>query len=166
VSNTRGYILTEAEVSFWASSHDLPMPPVVLLTGAGAGDNITLPLDINEPTLVVLGAPPLLNEVGGRVVAIVVGEVGPVDKGSEVEESRGGLGSLEMVSHVLSLFVLDLDLEPKGILLPIELLQISDSVVIGMEVGSQSPVVLLVGIVDEGVGVGRLAVEEFDKPWG
>jgi hypothetical protein len=142
------------------------MPPVVLLTGAGAGDNITLPLDINEPTLVVLGALPLLNEVGGRVVAIVVGEVGPVDKGSEVEESRGGLGSLETVSHVLPLFVLDLDPEPKGILLLIELLQISDSVVIGMEVGSQSPVVLLVGIVDEGVGVGRLAVEEFDKPWG
>ena len=77
------------------------MPPVILLTGAGAGDNITLPLDINEPTLVVLGAPPLLNEVGGRVVAIVVGEVGPVDKGSEVEELRGGLGLLEMVSHVL-----------------------------------------------------------------
>ena len=142
------------------------MPPVVLLTAAGAGDNITLPLDINEPTLVVLGAPPLSNEAGGRVVAVVVGEVGPVDKGSEVEESRGGLGLLETVSHVLPLFVLDLDPEPKGILLPIELMQISDSVVIGMEVGSQSPIVLLVGIVDEGVGVGRLAVEEFDKPWG
>ena len=33
-----------------------------------------------------------------------------------------------------------------------------------MEVGSQSPVVLLVGIVDEGVGMGGLAVEELGEP--
>jgi hypothetical protein len=142
------------------------MPPVVLLTGAGAGGNITLLLVIDEPTSVVLDALPLSNKARGGVIAIVIGEVGPVNQGLEVEESRGGLGSLEMVSHVLPLFILGLDPEPKSVLLPIELPQISDGIVIGVEVGSQSPVVLLVIVVDEGVGMGRLAVEEFDKPWG
>ena len=96
------------------------MPPAVLLAGAGAGDNITLLLDVDEPTSVVLGVTPLSNEVGGRELAVVIGDVGAVNKGSEVEETRGGLGSLESVSHVLPLFVLGLDLEPEGILSPVE----------------------------------------------
>jgi hypothetical protein len=141
------------------------MPPVVLLTGAGAGDNITLRLDIDEPTSVALGSP-LSNETWGRVVAFVVFEVEAVDEGSEVEESRGGLGSFEAVSHVLTLLVFSLDSELEGVLLAVEFLQVFDGAVVGVEVGGQSPVVLLIGVVDEGVGMGRLTVEEFNKPWG
>jgi hypothetical protein len=135
------------------------------LTGVGAGDNITLLLDIDEPTSVALGSP-LSNETWGGVVAFVVCKVKAVDEGSEVEESRGGLGSFETVSYVLTLFVLGLDSELEGVLLAIELLQISNGVAVGVEVSGQSPVVLLIGVVDEGVGMRRLAVEEFDKPWG
>ena len=141
------------------------MPPVVLLTGAGAGDNITLLLDINKPTLVVL-AMLLSNEAGRRGFTLVVGNVGPTDKGAEVEESRGGLGSFEAVLHVLSLFVLSLDLELEGVLSSIELLQISDGVAVSVEVSSQSPVVLLISVVDEGVGVGGLTVEELSELGG
>ena len=45
-------------------------------------------------------------------------------------------------------------------------MQVLDGVVVGVEVGSQSPVVLLVSVVDEGVGVRGLAVEEFSEPGG
>ena len=105
------------------------------MAGAGAGNNITFPLDIDKLTSVALGAPPLSNEVGG-VVVIVVTEAGPINEGSEVEESGRGLGSLEAVSHVLSLFVFGLDLEPEGVLSVIELPQVSDGVAIGVEVAS------------------------------
>ena len=99
-------------------------------------------------------------------MAFIICKVEAVDEGSEVEESRGGLGSFETVSYVLTLFVLGLDSELEGVLLAIELLQVSDGIAVGMEVGGQSPVVLLIGVVDEGVGMRRLTVEEFDKPWG
>jgi hypothetical protein len=141
------------------------MPPVVLPTGAGAGDNITLLLDVDEPTSVVPAAP-LSDEARGRGFAFVVGDVGPVDEGAEVQESRGGLGSFEAVTHVLSLFVLGLDLEPEGVLSTIELAQVPDGATVGVKVGSQSPVILLVGIVDEGVSVGGLGVEELGEPRG
>ena len=91
------------------------MPPVVLSTGAGAGDNITLLLDVDKPTSVVLAAP-LSNEARGRGFAIVVDDVGSVDEGAVVEESRGGLGSFEAMTYVLSLLVLGLDLELEGVL--------------------------------------------------
>ena len=111
------------------------MPPVVLLTGAGASDDITLPLDV-EPTSVMLA------EVGsgedGEAIIVVV----PL-----------------LVRH-------GLDLESEGVLLTVELMELSGGVGIGMDVGSKSPVVLLVCVEDEGVGVVRLGVEEFDKPWG
>ena len=68
--------------------------------------------------------------------------------------------------HVFSLLVFGLDPEFEGILLAIELLQVPDGVAVGVKVGGQSPVFLLIGVVDEGVGMRRLAVEEFDKPWG
>jgi hypothetical protein len=83
-----------------------------------------------------------------------------------VEKSRGGLGSFEVVSHVLPLLILGLDLELEGVLSSIELLQVSDGVAVSVEVGSQSPVVLLVGVVDEGVGMGGLTVEELSEPGG
>ena len=71
------------------------MPPVVLLTGAGAGDNITLPLDA-EPTSI------LLAEVGsgedGEAFIVVVPDV--TGEGSEVHESRGGLGALQSVLDI------------------------------------------------------------------
>ena len=50
------------------------MPPVVLSTGAGAGDNITLLLDVDKPTSVELAAL-LPNEARGRGVALVVDDV-------------------------------------------------------------------------------------------
>ena len=83
-----------------------------------------------------------------------------------MEESRGGLGSFEAVAYVLSLFVFGLDLESEGVLSPVELLQVADGIAVGVEVGGQSPVVLLVGVFDESVGVRGLAVEKFSEPGG
>ena len=137
------------------------MPPVVLLTGAGAGGNITLPLD-TEPTSV------LLAEVGsredGEAVVIVVPEV--AGEGSEVHESRGGLGAFKSVLDIPLLVGHGLDLESKGVLLAVELMELSGGVGIGVDVGSKSPVVLLVCVEDESVDVVRFGVEEFGKPWG
>ena len=137
------------------------MPPVVLLTGAGAGGDITLPLDA-EPTSVMLA------EVGsredGEAFIVVVPDV--AGEGSEVHESRGGLGALQSVLDIPLLVGHGLDLESEGVLLAVELMELSGGVGIGMDVGSKSPVVLLVRIEDEGVGVVRFGVEEFDKPWG
>ena len=137
------------------------MPPVVLLTGAGAGDDITLPLDA-EPTSVMFA------EVGGgedgEAVVVVVPDV--AGEGSEVHESRGGLGAFKSVLDIPLLVRHGLDLESEGVLLTVELMELSGGVGIGMDVGSKSPVVLLVRVKDEGVGVVRFGVEEFDKPWG
>ena len=137
------------------------MPPVVLLTGAGASGDITLPLDV-EPTSVMLA------EVGsredGEAIVVVVPDV--AGKGSEVHESRGGLGAFESVLDIPLLVGHGLDLESEGVLLAVELVELSGGVGIGVDVGSKSPVVLLVCVEDEGVGVVRFGVEEFDKPWG
>ena len=137
------------------------MPPVVLLTGAGAGDDITLPLD-GEPTSVVL-AERRAREDGESVVVVVPDVAG---EGSEVLESGGGLGMLESVLDVPLLIGHGLDLESDGVLLAVELVELSSGVGIGVDVGGESPVVLFVRIKDEGVGVVRFGVEEFDKPWG
>ena len=137
------------------------MPPVVLLTGAGASDDITLPLDA-EPTSVVLA------EVGsgedGEAVIVVVPDI--AGEGSEVHESRGGLGAFKSVLDIPLLVGHGLDLESEGVLLAVELVELSSGVGIGVDVGSKSPVVLLIGVEDEGVDVVRFGVEEFDKPWG
>ena len=137
------------------------MPPVVLLTGAGASGDITLPLDA-EPTSVMLA------EVGsredGEAVVVVVPNV--AGEGLEVHESRGGLGAFKPVLDIPLLVGHGLDLESEGILLAVELMELSGGVGIGMDVGSKSPVVLFVRVEDEGVGVVRFGVEEFDKPWG
>ena len=81
-----------------------------------------------------------------------------------MEESRGGLSSFEAVAYVLSLLILGLDLELEGVLSSVELLQIPDGVAVGVEVGGQSPVVLVVSVFDEGVGMRGLTVEEFSEP--
>ena len=137
------------------------MPPVVLLTGAGASDDITLSLDV-EPTSV------LFAEVGGgedgEAVVVVVPDV--AGEGSEVHESRGGLGAFKSVLDIPLLVGHGLDLESEGVLLAVELMELSSGVGIGVDVGSKSPVVLLIGVEDEGVDVVRFGVEEFDKPWG
>ena len=137
------------------------MPPVVLLTGAGAGDDITLPLDA-EPTSVVLA------EVGsgedGEAIIVVAPDV--AGEGSEVHESRGGLGAFKSVLDIPLLVGHGLDLESEGVLLAVELMELSSGVGIGVDVGSKSPVVLLIGVEDEGVDVVRFGMEEFDKPWG
>ena len=137
------------------------MPPVVLLTGAGASDDITLPLD-TEPTSVVLA------EVGsgedGETIVVVVPDI--AGEGSEVHESRGGLGAFKSVLDIPLLVGHGLDLESEGVLLAVELMELSSGVDIGVDVGSKSPVVLLIGVEDEGVDVVRFGVEEFDKPWG
>ena len=137
------------------------MPPVVLLTGAGAGGDITLPLD-GEPTSVVL-AEGRAREDGESVVVIIPDVAG---EGSEVLESRGGLGAFEPVLDVPLLIGHGLDLESDGVLLAVELMELSSGVGVGVDVGGESPVVLFVRIEDEGVGVVRFGVEEFDKPWG
>ena len=137
------------------------MPPVVLLTGAGASDDITLPLDA-EPTSVMFA------EMGGgedgEAVVVVVPNV--AGEGSEVHESGGGLGAFKSVLDISLLVRHGLDLESEGVLLTVELMELSGGVGIGMDVGSKSPVVLFVRVEDEGVGVVRFGVEEFDKPWG
>ena len=137
------------------------MPPVVLLTGAGAGGDITLPLD-REPTSVVL-AEGRAREDGESVVVVIPDVAG---EGSEVLESRGGLGALETVLDVPLLIRHGLDLESDGVLLAVELMELSSGVGVGVDVGGESPVILFVCVEDEGVGVVRLGVEEFDKPWG
>ena len=137
------------------------MPPVVLLTGAGAGGDITLPLD-REPTSVVL-AEGRAREDGESVVVVIPDVAG---EGSEVLESRGGLGAFEMVLDVPLLIRHGLDLESDGVLLAVELMELSSGVGVGVDVGGESPVILFVCVEDEGVGVVRLGVEEFDKPWG
>ena len=136
------------------------MPPVVLLTGAGAGGDITLPLDA-EPTSVMFA------EVGSREdgeAVVVVPDV--AGEGSEVHESGGGLGAFKSVLDIPLLVGHGLDLESEGVLLAVEFMELSGGVGIGMDVSSESPVVLLVRVEDEGVGVVRFGVEEFDKPWG
>ena len=137
------------------------MPPVVLLTGAGASGDITLPLDA-EPTSVMFA------EVGsredGEAVVVVVPDV--TGEGSEVHEPRGGLGAFKSVLDIPLLVGHGLDLESEGVLLAVELMELSGGVGIGVDVGSKSPVVLFVRVEDESVGVVRFGVEEFDKPWG
>ena len=137
------------------------MPPVILLTGAGAGGDITLPLD-GEPTSVVL-AEGGAREDGESIVVVVPDVAG---EGSEVHESRGGLGTFKSVLDIPLLVGHGLDLESEGVLLAVKLMELSSGVGIGVDVGSKSPVVLLIGVEDEGVGVVRFGVEEFDKPWG
>ena len=137
------------------------MPPVVLLTGAGASDDITLPLDA-EPTSVVLAE--VRSGEDGEAVIVVVPDI--AGEGSEVHESRGGLGAFKLVLDIPLLVGHGLDLESEGVLLVVELMELSSGVGIGVDVGSKSPVVLLIGVEDEGVGVVRFGVEEFDKPWG
>ena len=137
------------------------MPPVVLLTGAGAGGDITLPLD-REPTSVVL-AEGGTREDGESVVVVVPNVAG---EGSEVLEPRGGLGALESVLDIPLLVGHGLDLKSEGVLLAVELVELSSGMGIGMDVSGESPVILFVRVEDEGVGVVRLGVEEFDKPWG
>ena len=137
------------------------MPPVVLLTGAGAGDDITLSLD-REPTSVML-AEGRTREDGEAVVVVVPNVAG---EGSEVHESRGGLGAFELVLDISLLVGHGLDLKPEGVLLAIELVELAGGMGIGVDVSGKSPVVLLIGVKDEGVGVVRFGVEEFDKPWG
>ena len=83
-----------------------------------------------------------------------------------MHESGGGLGTLQSVLDIPLLVGHGLDLESEGVLLAVELVELSGGVDVGMDVGSKSPVILLVCIEDEGVGVVRLGVEEFDKPWG
>ena len=136
------------------------MPPVVLLTGAGAGGDITLSLD-GEPTSVMF-AEGRVREDGEAVVVVIPDVAG---EGSEVHESRGGLGTLKSVLDIPLLVGHGLNLKPDGVLLAVELMELSSGVGIGVDVGSKSPVILLVCIKDKGVGVVRFGVEEFDKPW-
>ena len=137
------------------------MPPVVLLTSAGASGDITLQLDAELTSVMFV-------EVGGRedgeAVVVVVPDV--TGEGSEVHESGGGLGTFEPVLDIPLLVGHGLDLESEGVLLAVELMELSGGMGIGMDVSSKSPVVLLVCVEDEGVGVVRFGVEEFDKPWG
>ena len=137
------------------------MSPVVLLTGTGAGSDITLPLD-RKLTSVVLAERGARED--GEAIIIIVPEV--AGKGSEVYELRGGLGVLESVLDIPLLVEHGLDLKSEGILLAIELVELPSGVGIGMDVGGESPVILFVCIEDEGVGVVRFGVEEFNKPWG
>ena len=137
------------------------MPPVVLLTGAGASGNITLRLD-GEPTSVMLAEGGARED--GKAVIVVVPDV--AGEGSEVHESRGGLGALESVLNIPLLVGHGLDLKLDGVLLAIELMELPGGVGVGVDVGGESPVVLLVCVEDEGVSVVRFGVEEFNKPWG
>ena len=135
------------------------MPPVVLLTSAGAGDVITLSLD-REPTSVVL-AERGAREDGEAIVVVVPNVVG---EGSEVHELGGGLGAFESVLDIPLLVGHGLDLKSEGILLAVELMELSGGVGIGVDVSGKSPVVLFVCVEDEGVGVVRFGMEEFNKP--
>ena len=137
------------------------MSPVILLTGTGAGSDITLPLD-RKPTLVVLAERGARED--GEAIIIVVPEV--AGKGLEVYELRGGLGVLESVLDIPLLVGHGLDLKSESILLVIELMELPSGMGISMDVSGKSPVILFVCVEDEGVGVVRFGVEEFDKPWG
>ena len=110
----------------------------------------------------------MLAEVGsgedGETIIVVVPDI--AGKGSEVHESRGGLGAFKSVLDIPLLVGHGLDLKSKGVLLAVELVELSGGVGIGMDVSSKSPVVLLVRVEDESVSVVRFGVEEFDKPWG
>ena len=53
-----------------------------------------------------------------------------------------------------------------GILLLVEVVELFGGISVGIEVGSKAPVILFVCIVDEGISVRRLGMEEFNKPWG
>ena len=81
----------------------------------------------------------------------------------EVEESEGGLGTLELVLHVLLLFVHDLSLDLDDVLLPVQLLELFDGIIVGIEVGSKAPVLLFVGVVDKGADMRGLSMEEFGE---
>ena len=137
------------------------MSPVILLTGTGAGSDITLPLD-RKPTLVVLAERGARED--GEAIIIVVPEV--AGKGLEVYELRGGLGVLESVLDIPLLVRHGLDLKSESILLVIELMELPSGMGISMDVSGKSPVILFVCVEDKGVGVVRFGVEEFDKPWG
>ena len=137
------------------------MSPVILLTGTGAGSDITLPLD-RKPTLVVLAERGARED--GEAIIIVIPEV--AGKGLEVYELRGGLGVLESVLDIPLLVGHGLDLKSESILLVIELMELPSGMGISMDVSGKSPVILFVCVEDEGVGVVRFGVEEFDKPWG
>ena len=137
------------------------MPPVVLLTGAGAGGDITLPLDV-EPTSVMFAE--MGSGEDGEAIVIVVPDV--AGEGSEVHESGGGLGTFKSVLDIPLLVGHGLDLESESVLLAVEFMELSGGVGIGVDVSSKSPVVLLVCVEDESVSVVRFGVEEFDKPWG
>ena len=137
------------------------MPPVVLLTGAGAGGDITLLLG-GKPTLVVLVEWGMRED--SEAVVVVISDV--AGKGLEVHESRGGLGMLKSVLDIPLLIGHGLEMKSNGILLAIELMELSSGVGIGVDVSGKSPVILLVCVEDDGVGVVRLGVEEFDKLWG
>ena len=131
------------------------------MTGAGASGDITLPLDAELTSV-------MFAEVGsredGKAIVIVIPDV--AGEGSEVHESRGGLGAFKSVLDIPLLVGHGLDLESEGVLLAVELMELSGGVGIGVDVSSKSPVVLLVRVEDESVGVVRFGVEEFDKPWG
>ena len=100
----------------------------------------------------------------GEAVVVVVPDV--VGEGSEVHELRGSLGVLKSVLDIPLLVGHGLDLKPDGVLLAVGLMELSGGMGIGVDVGGKSPVVLLVCVEDKGVGVVRLGMEEFDKPWG
>ena len=98
-----------------------------------------------------------------EAVVVVVPDV--AGEGSEVHELRGGLGAFESVLDIPLLVRHGLNLKPEGVLLAVELVELSGGMGIGVDVGSKSPVILLVSVEDEGVGVVRFGMEEFDKPW-
>ena len=98
----------------------------------------------------------------GNVVLVILSDV--TGKRLEVQEPGGGLGVFKLVLDIPLLIRHGLDLEPEGVLLPVELIESLGGMGVGVDVGSEAPVILFVCLIDEGVGVGRFGVEEFDKP--